>query len=113
MDGKTLHVMPTTSEDLARCSPIYETHTGFPAMTQDEWIHMAEASRSEGVGFDVMPVTIRAYIERIENLAGAAAPQGGGGGGGPSGGPPMWDDAPIGEGPNGGGGAIPDDDIPF
>ena len=29
MDGKTLHVMPTTSEDLARCSPIYETHTGF------------------------------------------------------------------------------------
>jgi len=70
MDGKTLHVMPTTSEDLARCSPIYETHTGFPAMTQDEWIHMAEASRSEGVGFDVMPVTIRAYIERIEHLAG-------------------------------------------
>jgi adenylosuccinate synthase len=39
-------------------------------MTQDEWIHMAEASRSEGVGFDVMPVTIRAYIERIEHLAG-------------------------------------------
>jgi adenylosuccinate synthase len=39
-------------------------------MTQDEWIHMAEASRSEGVGFDVMPVTIRAYIERIEHLVG-------------------------------------------
>tara|TARA_B100001167_G_scaffold5994_1_gene3456 strand:- start:152 stop:832 length:681 start_codon:yes stop_codon:yes gene_type:complete len=70
MNGKTLHVMPTTSEDLARCSPIYETHTGFPAMTQDEWINMAEASRSEGVGFDAMPVAIRAYIERIEHLAG-------------------------------------------
>ncbi len=70
MDGRTLHVMPTTSEDLARCTPIYETHQGFPAMSQDDWIAMADASRSEDSGFDAFPEVIRKYIERIEHLAG-------------------------------------------
>ena len=65
-----MHVMPTTSEDLARCTPIYETHQGFPAMSQDDWIAMADASRSEGTGFDAFPEVIRKYIERIEHLAG-------------------------------------------
>jgi len=70
MDGKTLHVMPTTSEDLARCTPIYETHPGFPAISMDEWIAMADASRLEGTGFDTFPEVIRKYIARIEHLAG-------------------------------------------
>ena len=70
MDGKTLHVMPTTSEDLARCTPIYETHPGFPAISMDEWLAMADASRSEDTGFDAFPEVIRKYIERIEHLAG-------------------------------------------
>ena len=69
MEGRTLHVMPTTSEDLARCTPIYETHEGFPTMSQDDWIAMADASRSEGTGFDAFPEVIRKYIERIEHLA--------------------------------------------
>ena len=70
MDGRTLHVMPTTSEDLARCSPIYETHPGFPALSQEDWIAMAEISRSEGTGFDAFPEVIRDYLGRIEQLAG-------------------------------------------
>jgi adenylosuccinate synthase len=70
MDGRTLHVMPTTSEDLARCTPIYETHPGFPAISMDEWIAMADASRSEDTGFDTFPEVIRKYIARIEYLAG-------------------------------------------
>ena len=70
MDGKTLHVMPTTSEDLARCTPIYETHLGFPSISMDEWLAMADASRSEDTGFDAFPEVIRKYIERIEHLAG-------------------------------------------
>jgi len=70
MEGRTMHVMPTTSEDLARCTPIYETHQGFPAMSQDDWIAMADASRSEDSGFDAFPEVIRKYIERIEYLAG-------------------------------------------
>ena len=70
MDGKTLHVMPTTSEDLARCTPIYETHPGFSAISMDEWLAMADASRSEDTGFDAFPEVIRKYIERIEHLAG-------------------------------------------
>ncbi len=70
MDDRTLHVMPTTSEDLARCTPIYETHPGFPAISMDEWIAMADASRSEDTGFDTFPEVIRKYIARIEYLAG-------------------------------------------
>jgi adenylosuccinate synthase len=70
LDGRTLHVMPTTSEDLARCTPIYETHPGFPAISMDEWIAMADASRSEGTGFDTFPEVIKKYIARIEYLAG-------------------------------------------
>ena len=70
MDGQTLHVMPTTSEDLARCSPIYETHPGFPSMSQEDWVAMAEASRSEDTGFDAFPEVIRDYLRRIEQLAG-------------------------------------------
>ena len=70
MDGQTLHVMPTTSEDLAHCSPIYETHPGFPSMSQEDWVAMAEASRSEGTGFDAFPEVIRDYLRRIEQLAG-------------------------------------------
>jgi len=70
LDGRTLHVMPTTSEDLARCTPIYETHPGFPAISMDEWIAMADASRSEDTGFDTFPEVIKKYIARIEYLAG-------------------------------------------
>ena len=70
MDGKTIHVMPTTSEDLARCKPIYETHIGFPSLSLDEWIEMADASRDNGTGFDAFPEIIKQYIERIETLAG-------------------------------------------
>ena len=70
MDDRTLHVMPTTSEDLARCTPIYETHPGIPAISMDEWIAMADASRSEDTGFDTFPEVIRKYIARIEYLAG-------------------------------------------
>ncbi|HJM23214.1 MAG TPA: adenylosuccinate synthase [Candidatus Thalassarchaeum sp.] len=70
MDGRTLHVMPTTSEDLARCTPIYETHPGFPAISMEEWLAMADASRSEDSGFDSFPEVIKKYIARIEHLAG-------------------------------------------
>ena len=70
MDGKTIHVMPTTSEDLARCKPIYETHEGFSSLSLDDWIEMAEASRNDGTGFDTFPDVIKQYIERIETLAG-------------------------------------------
>ena len=70
MDGRTLHVMPTTSEDLARCTPIYETHPGFPAISMDEWLVMADTSRLEDTGFDSFPEVIRKYIARIEHLAG-------------------------------------------
>ena len=69
MEGRTMHVMPTTSEDLAKCTPIYETHQGFPPMSQDDWIAMADASRLEGTGFDAFPEVIRKYIQRIEHLS--------------------------------------------
>jgi adenylosuccinate synthase len=39
-------------------------------MSQDDWIAMADASRSDGTGFDSFPEVIKKYIARIEHLAG-------------------------------------------
>tara|TARA_A100001037_G_scaffold170862_1_gene153476 strand:+ start:457 stop:1410 length:954 start_codon:yes stop_codon:yes gene_type:complete len=41
MDGKTIHHLPASSEDLGRCSPIYETHPGFPDLDEKDWLAMA------------------------------------------------------------------------
>ena len=62
--------MPTSSQHLARCKPIYEKHTGFPALSESEWIEMAELSRSERKGFNVLPENALSYVRRIEELSG-------------------------------------------
>ena len=54
-DGKVIKYFPTTSDEVARCKPIYETHEGFPALSDEEWISMADLSRSEGTGYAAMP----------------------------------------------------------
>ena len=69
-DGKIIKYFPTTSAEVARCKPIYETHEGFPALSDDEWISMAERSRSEGIGYDAMPEKVRHIVDRIEELSG-------------------------------------------
>jgi adenylosuccinate synthase len=69
-DGKIIKYFPTTSDEVARCKPIYETHEGFPALSDDEWISMAESSRSEGIGYAAMPKKVRHIVERIEYLSG-------------------------------------------
>ncbi len=70
LDGKPITYVPTLAEDLERCIPVYETHAGFPAMSDDEWIDMAERSRSEGSGFAAMPDAVRNIVDRIEQLSG-------------------------------------------
>ena len=70
LDGQIIDYMPTSSHDLARCKPIYEIHQGFPALKEQEWIDMAELSRSDRKGFEVLPETALSYVRRIEELSG-------------------------------------------
>jgi adenylosuccinate synthase len=70
MEGKLLQMMPTTSKELAKCKPIYETHPGFDAMSEEEWIEMANKSRDEKIGFDALGSEMRNFIKRIEELSG-------------------------------------------
>jgi len=70
MEGKLLHMMPTTSIELAKCEPIYETHPGFKAMTDAEWIELANKSRIENIGFGVLTKDMLNYVRRIEELSG-------------------------------------------
>ena len=69
MDGKTIHHLPASSEDLGRCSPIYETHPGFPDLDEKDWLAMAAESRL-GKGFESIPEPIRDYLNRIEEVSG-------------------------------------------
>lgn len=55
-DGTQLHDFPSSLEELAECSPVYEEFPGF-----DEDV---TACRS----FDELPETCRKYIERLEEL---------------------------------------------
>ena len=70
LDGKPISYVPTLAEDLDRCVAVYETHSGFPAMSDEDWIDMAERSRTEGSGFAAMPDAVRNIVDRIEKLSG-------------------------------------------
>ena len=70
LDGKPISYVPTLAEDLGRCVAVYETHPGFPAMSDEDWIDMAERSRTEGSGFAAMPDAVRNIVDRIEQLSG-------------------------------------------
>ena len=70
LDGKPISYLPTLAEDLDRCVAVYETHPGFPAMSDEEWIDMADRSRTEGSGFAAMPDAARNIVDRIEQLSG-------------------------------------------
>jgi len=70
LDGKPISHLPTLAEDLDRCVAVYETHPGFPAMSDKDWIDMADRSRAEGSGFAAMPDAARNIVDRIEKLSG-------------------------------------------
>ena len=67
--GQVISHLPSSSEELSRCKPVYESHPGFPAMEEEEWIQIAEESRNGG-GIDSLPSSIRAYLTRIEEISG-------------------------------------------
>ena len=69
LDGQVISHLPSSSEELSRCKPVYESHPGFPAMEEEEWIQIAEESRNGG-GIDSLPSSIRAYLTRIEEISG-------------------------------------------
>ena len=69
LDGQVISHLPSSSEELSRCKPVYESPPGFPAMKEEEWIQIAEESRNGG-GIDSLPSSIRAYLTRIEEISG-------------------------------------------
>ena len=69
LDGVEITHIPSSSEELARCTPVYEIHPGFPALDEEKWIEMAEQSRKGG-GLDSLPGPIRSYLSRIEEITG-------------------------------------------
>jgi len=69
LDGNRIGHIPASADDLSRCKPIYETHPGFAALTDDEWIELANESRN-GAGIGALPSDIRRYLSRIEELSG-------------------------------------------
>ena len=69
LDGEEITHVPSSSEDLARCTPVYESHPGFAALDDDKWIEMAGESRNGG-GIDSLPSPIRSYLSRIEEITG-------------------------------------------
>jgi adenylosuccinate synthase len=69
LDGKKIHHLPASTDDLSRCEPVYEDHPGFPALDLDEWIALADESR-KGSGIDSLPAAVKEYISMIEQHAG-------------------------------------------
>ena len=69
LDGQLITHVPASSEEISRCKPIYETHSGFSSMDESEWIELAEKSRNLG-GIDSLPSEIRRYLSRIEEITG-------------------------------------------
>ena len=69
LDGEGISHLPASTDELSRCAPIYETHSGFPALGPDEWIQLAEESR-KGSGLGALPLVVRDYLSRIEELSG-------------------------------------------
>ena len=69
LDGEIITHVPASSEDIGRCKPVYETHPGFSSMDESDWIELAEKSRNMG-GIESLPVDIRRYLSRIEEITG-------------------------------------------
>jgi adenylosuccinate synthase len=58
LDGKTIELLPTGAEDISRCQPLYETLPGWSEST----VGVTQ--------YDKLPAAARAYLRRIEELAG-------------------------------------------
>jgi len=69
LDGKKIHHLPASTDDLSRCEPVYVDHPGFPSLGLDEWISLADESR-KGSGIESLPGTVKEYISMIEQHVG-------------------------------------------
>ncbi|QDX41285.1 adenylosuccinate synthase [Salarchaeum sp. JOR-1] len=64
LDGEVLKTMPATTEEWARCEPVYETFDGWPDV---DWETVAAD------GYDALPENAQAYVEYVEEELGAPA----------------------------------------
>jgi adenylosuccinate synthase len=65
LNGKQITDHPALIADYECCKPVYEEMEGWPALSEDEWIKIAEK------GYDALPEQMKAYISRISELCNA------------------------------------------
>ncbi len=70
LDGRPITMLPVRAEDVARCIPVYETHPGFEAISEDEWLAMAQKSHEEESWLEALPDAAAKIVMRIEELSG-------------------------------------------
>jgi len=70
MDGQEIHELPASAIDLERCSPIYITMPGFPLLSTEEWLGIAEKCNTNGLGFTGLPAAAQNYISKLESIIG-------------------------------------------
>jgi len=59
LDGKKLESWPIQSEIIENCKPIYKSFEGWEEKTREEWTNIALK------GYDVLPETMKIYIQAI------------------------------------------------
>jgi adenylosuccinate synthase len=64
LEGKELTDWPIQSEIIEKCKPIYITMPGWKEMSHEEWSEIAKK------GYDALPVEIKNYITKIEEILG-------------------------------------------
>jgi len=62
LDGKNLESWPIQSEIIENCKPIYKNFEGWEEKTRQEWLNIARG------GYDVLPETMKFYIQSIRDI---------------------------------------------
>lgn len=70
LDGRPITILPTRAEEVARCVPVYEVHSGFEPLSDNEWMRLAEVSNREKNWLSSLPNEAAFFVNRIEELSG-------------------------------------------
>ncbi len=68
VNGKRAGVFPARARDLEKARPVYAKAKGFKDLSREEWKKTAVKGRKKG--FSVLPREARAYVKKIQELAG-------------------------------------------
>lgn len=67
-NGKEYHSLPASIHELENAEPIYMEMSGFPALSDNEWLELAEKANKENLGLSALPINAQKYIKQIESI---------------------------------------------